>query len=98
MERKNSIVVTEFSGNALSFSSFNLILNTGLAENRLYYVWVYLLYPCSLHDFYHEEVLDFVKRFFPYLMRLPCVFSLCLFIWTDLHMLNHPYITEIKPT
>ena len=57
-------VVPDFSGIASSLSPINLMLATGL----FYIAFIIFRYgPCipdlSLHDFYHEGVLDFVKCF-----------------------------------
>lgn len=61
-ESEQPCLVSDFRGNALSFSPFNLVLAIGLL-NITFIVWACPLYPWSLQGFYHEGVLDFVKGF-----------------------------------
>jgi hypothetical protein len=53
-------------------------------------------------SFYHEMVLNFIEGFFASIEMIRWFFSLLLLIsyitFNDLHMVNHPFITGIKPT
>ena len=58
--------VSDFSGIELDFEflSITFVVGYRLAVNYPYYVYAYPLYSWSLQDFYHKEILGFVKIFF----------------------------------
>jgi hypothetical protein len=72
--------VRDFSGIALSFSPFNLMLAVGLRYIAfIMFRHVPCISPQSLQDFYHERILDFVKGFLSSNEMITCVF-VCLFV------------------
>jgi hypothetical protein len=95
-------LVPDFHGIVLSFSQFNLMLAIGL----LYIAFILLRYTsCTLISLrlLTWRVVGFCQRLFQHLMRQSCdFFPFSLFIWwmtlMYFYILNHPYISGMKPT
>jgi hypothetical protein len=93
-ENEHSCLVSDFRGNAFSFSPFSMVL-TLLCWGM---VFLFLISP---RPFPWRNV-EFYQRGFLHLLKWLCSFILdyiyVLYLVTYVHMLNHPCIPGMKPT
>jgi hypothetical protein len=94
-------IIPDFRGNYFSFSPFSTlaIVFSYIVSSMLRYI---PSVPSFFRDFIMKVCLIFVKSFFCFYWDDHVILSFILFIccitFIDLHMLNHPWISEMKPT
>jgi hypothetical protein len=105
-ESRYLCLIPSFRENGLSFSPFSIMLSTGL----MFIAFIMLRYcssvPIYSGNFYHEGMLNFVKDIFwgvfvsteMTMWVLSSILFMCYIILTDLHVLIHFCIPEMKPT
>ena len=101
-ENGQSFVVLDFCGIAESFSPLQCVVGCCLAVYCLYYVQHIPCIPVLSKIFIIKRCCILSKAFLTSNEMIMQFLSFSFFIWciilTDIHMLNHPCISGMKPT